>query len=82
MGVILCAVASLAPHVGKGCWVKKECINGGNQLNKAEESGNKCRSHRQHQMSMHKINEDFGRTESVKFVTFARLLQSLVWISK
>ena len=30
---------------------------------------------------MHKISEDFGTTESVKFVTFARLLRSLVWIS-
>ncbi|KAM2960545.1 hypothetical protein FF1_030228 [Malus domestica] len=27
---------------------------------------------------MHKISEDFGTTESVKFVTFARLLRSLV----
>ncbi|KAM1523174.1 hypothetical protein TB1_012587 [Malus domestica] len=26
-------------------------------------------------------SEDFGTTESVKFVSFARLLQSLVWIS-
>ncbi|KAM1077946.1 hypothetical protein ACFX19_025669 [Malus domestica] len=33
------------------------------------------------QMLMHKISEDFGTTESVKFVTFARLLQSLVWIN-
>ena len=32
-------------------------------------------------MMMHKIGEDFGTTESVKFVTFARLLRSLVWIS-
>ncbi|KAM1597308.1 hypothetical protein ACFX1Z_032224 [Malus domestica] len=31
---------------------------------------------------MHKISEDFGTTESVKFMTFARLLRSLVWISK
>ncbi|KAM2595520.1 hypothetical protein TB2_040067 [Malus domestica] len=30
---------------------------------------------------MHKISEDFGTTESVKFVIFARLLRSLVWIS-
>ncbi|KAM1196872.1 hypothetical protein ACFX2G_008623 [Malus domestica] len=30
---------------------------------------------------MHKISEDFGTTESVKFVTFARLLRSLVWIN-
>ena len=30
---------------------------------------------------MHKISEDFGTTKNVKFVTFARLLQSLVWIS-
>ncbi|RXI07801.1 hypothetical protein DVH24_009832 [Malus domestica] len=28
-------------------------------------------------MLMHKISEDFGTTESVKFVTFARLLRSL-----
>ncbi|KAM2700852.1 hypothetical protein EV2_002739 [Malus domestica] len=80
-GVILCAVASFAPHVRKGCLVKRECTNGGNQLDKAEESGNKCRSYRRHQMLMHKISEDFGTTESVKFVTFARLLRSLVWIS-
>ncbi|KAM1094414.1 hypothetical protein ACFX10_009436 [Malus domestica] len=80
-GVILCAVASFAPHVGKGCLVKKECTNGGNQLDKAEECGNKCRSHRRRQMLMHKISEDFGTTENVKFVTFARLLRSLVWIS-
>ncbi|KAM1077945.1 hypothetical protein ACFX19_025669 [Malus domestica] len=44
--VILCVVTSFTPHVGKGCLVKRECTNGGNQLNKAEESGNKCRSHR------------------------------------
>ncbi|KAM2264022.1 hypothetical protein TB2_040073 [Malus domestica] len=80
-GVILCVVASFAPHVGNGCLVKRECTNGGNQLNKAEESGNKCRSHRRCQMLMHKISEDFGTTENVKFVTFARLLRSLVWIS-
>ncbi|KAM2415044.1 hypothetical protein ACFX1X_001470 [Malus domestica] len=80
-GVILYDVASFAPHVGKRYLVKRECTNGGNQLDKAEESGNKCRSHRRHQMLMHKISEDFGTTESVKFVTFARLLQSLVWIS-
>ncbi|KAM2919611.1 hypothetical protein COP2_041554 [Malus domestica] len=43
-GVILCGVASFAPHVGKACLVKKECTNGGNHLNKAEKSGNKCRS--------------------------------------
>ncbi|KAM2612089.1 hypothetical protein TB2_032104 [Malus domestica] len=43
-GIILCVVASFAPHVGKGCLVKRECTNGGNQLNKAEESGNKCGS--------------------------------------
>ncbi|KAM1356294.1 hypothetical protein ACFX13_031169 [Malus domestica] len=30
---------------------------------------------------MHKISEDFGTTESVKFITFARLLRSLVWIN-
>ncbi|TQD98854.1 hypothetical protein C1H46_015497 [Malus baccata] len=30
---------------------------------------------------MHKISENFDTTESVKFVTFARLLWSLVWIS-
>ncbi|KAM1848889.1 hypothetical protein ACFX14_012968 [Malus domestica] len=80
-GVILCVVASFAPYVGKGCLVKRECSNGGNQLNKTEESGNKCRSHKRRQMLMHKINKDFGTTESVKFVTFARLLRSLVWIS-
>ncbi|KAM1342070.1 hypothetical protein ACFX2F_006447 [Malus domestica] len=61
-GVILCVVASFAPHIGKGYLVKRECTNGGNQLNKAEESGNKCRSHRQRQMLMHKISEDFGTT--------------------
>ncbi|KAM1798321.1 hypothetical protein ACFX12_032408 [Malus domestica] len=77
-GVILCVVASFAPHVGNGCLVKRECTNGGNQLNKAEESENKCRSHRRRQMLMNKISEDFGTTESVKFVTFARLLRSLV----
>ncbi|KAM2054377.1 hypothetical protein ACFX1T_003911 [Malus domestica] len=80
-GVILCVVAFFAPYVGKGCLVKRECTNGENQLNKAEESGNKCRSHRRRQMLMHKISEDFGTTESVKFVTFARLLRSLLWIS-
>ena len=80
-GVILRVVASFAPHVRNGCLVKRECTNGGNQLDKAEESGNKCRSHRRRQMLMHKISEDFGTTESVKFVTFARLLRSLVWIS-
>ncbi|KAM2441876.1 hypothetical protein PS1_023037 [Malus domestica] len=32
-------------------------------------------------MLMHKISDDFGTTESVKFVTFARLLRSLVWIN-
>ncbi|KAM2449316.1 hypothetical protein PS1_019425 [Malus domestica] len=80
-GVILCAMASFAPHVGKGCLVKRKCTNGGNQLNKAEESRNKCRFYRRRQMLMHKINEDFGTTESVKFVTFARLLRSLVWIN-
>ena len=56
-------------------------MNGGNQLGKAEESGNKCHSHRRRQMLTHKISEDFGTTESVKFVTFARLLRSLMWIS-
>ncbi|KAM1201612.1 hypothetical protein ACFX2J_017685 [Malus domestica] len=81
MGVILRDVASLAPHVGKGYLVKRECTNGGNQLDKTKESGNKCRSHRRCQMLMHKISEDFGTTENVKFVTFARLLRSLVWIS-
>ncbi|KAM2994779.1 hypothetical protein FF2_046711 [Malus domestica] len=80
-GVILRVVTSFAPHVGKGCLVKREYTNSGNQLNKAEESGNKCRSHRRHQMLMHKISEDFGTTESVKFVTFARLFRSLVWIN-
>ena len=25
-GVILCVVASFAPHVGEGCLVKRECI--------------------------------------------------------
>ena len=80
-GVILCAVASFTPHVGEGCLVKRECMNGGYHLDKAEESENKCRSHRRRQMLMHKISEDFGTTESVKFVTFARLLRSLVWIS-
>ncbi|KAM2927582.1 hypothetical protein COP2_034914 [Malus domestica] len=44
--VVLCVVASFAPHVGEGCLVKRECTNGGNQLDKAEESGNTCRSHR------------------------------------
>ncbi|KAB2596044.1 COBL7 (COBRA-LIKE 7) [Pyrus ussuriensis x Pyrus communis] len=29
---------------------------------------------------MHKSSKDFGTTESVKFVTFARLLRSLMWI--
>ena len=82
MGVILCVVASFAPNVGKECLVKRECTNGGNQLGKAEENGKKCRSHRRRQMLMHKISEDFGTTENVKFVTFARLLRSLVWISK
>ncbi|KAM1949214.1 hypothetical protein ACFX15_009292 [Malus domestica] len=77
-GVILCDVASFAPHVGKGCLVKRKSMNGGNQLNKAKESGNKCRSHKRRQMLMHKISEDFGTIESVKFVTFARLLRSLV----
>ena len=66
-GVILCAVASFTPHVGEGCLVKKECTNGRKQLDKAEESGNKCRSHRWRQMLMHKISEDFGTTESVRF---------------
>ncbi|KAM0956157.1 hypothetical protein ACFX2A_024967 [Malus domestica] len=80
-GVILCAVDSFAPHVGEGCLVKRECMNGGNQLDKAEDSGNKCCSHRRRQMLMHKISEDFGTTESVKFVTFVRLLWSLVWIN-
>ena len=80
-GVILCVVASFAPHVGEGCLVKRECKNGENQLGKVEESGNKCRFHRQCQMLMHKISKDFGTTESVKFVTFARLLRSLMWIS-
>ena len=80
-GVVLRNVAYFAPHVGKGCLVKREFTNGGNQLGKAEESGNNCRSHRRRQMLMHKISEDFGTTESVKFVTFARLLRSLVWIS-
>ncbi|KAM2867609.1 hypothetical protein COP2_023509 [Malus domestica] len=80
-GVILCVMASFAPHVGKGCLVKRECTNGGNQLNKAEESWNKCHSHRRRQMLMHKISGDFGITESVKFVTLARLIRSLVWIS-
>ncbi|KAM2293106.1 hypothetical protein ACFXTI_027760 [Malus domestica] len=80
-GVVLCVVASFAPHVGVRCLVKRECTNGGNQLDKAEESRNKCDSHRRRQMLMHKISEDFGTTESVKFVTFARLLRSLVWIS-
>ncbi|KAM1554613.1 hypothetical protein ACFX1Z_007337 [Malus domestica] len=79
-GVVLCAVASFTPHVGEGCLVKRECTNGGNQLDKAEESRNKCVSHRRRQMLMHKISEDFGTAESVKFVTFARLLRSLVWI--
>ncbi|KAM2441008.1 hypothetical protein PS1_022276 [Malus domestica] len=77
-GVILCAMASFAPYVGKGCLVKIECMNSGNQLNKAEKSGNKCRSHRRRQMLMYKINEDFGTTENVKFVTFARLLRLIV----
>ncbi|KAM0988291.1 hypothetical protein ACFX1X_012504 [Malus domestica] len=80
-GVILCDVAFFAPHVGKECLVKRKCTNGGNQLNKAKESGNKCRSHRRRQILMHKISEDFGTIESVKFVTFAKLLLSLVWIS-
>ncbi|KAM2902949.1 hypothetical protein COP2_002815 [Malus domestica] len=30
---------------------------------------------------MYKISENFDTTESVKFVTFARLLRSLVWIN-
>ncbi|CAN6725431.1 unnamed protein product [Malus baccata var. baccata] len=77
-GVILLAVVSFPPHVGEGCLVKRECTNGGNQPNKVEESGDKCRSHRRRQMLMHKISEDFGTTESVKFVTFARLLRSLL----
>ncbi|TQD87002.1 hypothetical protein C1H46_027450 [Malus baccata] len=33
-------------NVGEGCLVKRECTNGGNQLSKAEKSGNKCHSHR------------------------------------
>ncbi|KAM1341941.1 hypothetical protein ACFX2F_006333 [Malus domestica] len=77
-GVVLCVTASFAPHVGEGCLVKRECTNGGNQLDKAEESRNKCVSHRRHQMLMHKISEDFGTTEIVKFVTFAKLLRSLM----
>ncbi|KAB2605885.1 COBL7 (COBRA-LIKE 7) [Pyrus ussuriensis x Pyrus communis] len=31
---------------------------------------------------MHKISEDFGTIESVKFVTFARLLRSPVWVKE
>ena len=69
------------PMLERDAW-SKESTNGGNQLDKVEESGNKCRSHIRCQMLMHKINEDFGTTESVKFVTFARLLWLLVWISK
>ncbi|KAM1567073.1 hypothetical protein ACFX1Z_045672 [Malus domestica] len=80
-GVVLYVVASFAPHDGEGCLVKRECTNGGDQLDEAKESRNKCRSHRRRQMLMHKISGDFGTTESVKFVTFARLLRSLVWIS-
>ncbi|KAM1512636.1 hypothetical protein ACFX1Z_024174 [Malus domestica] len=80
-GVILCAMASFAPHVGERCLAKRKCTSGGNQLNKAEESGSKCLSHRRRQMLMHKISEDFGTTESVRFVTFAWLLRSLVKIS-
>ncbi|KAM2676153.1 hypothetical protein EV1_002846 [Malus domestica] len=79
-GVILCVVASFAPHVGEGYLVKRECTYGGNQLDKAEESRNKCRSHRRRQMLMQKISEDFGTIENVKFVTFARLLRPLMWI--
>ncbi|KAM2930178.1 hypothetical protein COP2_037233 [Malus domestica] len=60
-------MASFAPRVGERRLAKIECMSGGNQLDKAEESGNKCRSHRRHQMLMHKISEDFGTTESVKF---------------
>ncbi|KAM0987221.1 hypothetical protein EV2_018597 [Malus domestica] len=42
-GVILCAVASFASHVGEGCLVKRKCTNDRNQLDTAEESRNKCR---------------------------------------
>ncbi|KAM1110179.1 hypothetical protein ACFXTH_009396 [Malus domestica] len=38
-GAILCDVASFTPHVEEGCLVKRECTNGGNQLDKAKESG-------------------------------------------
>ncbi|KAM1567065.1 hypothetical protein ACFX1Z_045665 [Malus domestica] len=31
---------------------------------------------------MHKISGNFNTTESVKFVTFARLIRSLVWINR
>ena len=68
------AMAPFTPHVGEGCLVERKCTNGGNQLDKAGESKNKCDSHRRRQMLMHKIGEDFGTTESVKFVTFVRLL--------
>ncbi|KAM1449897.1 hypothetical protein ACFX2I_037197 [Malus domestica] len=80
-GVVLCVMASFTPHVGEGCLVKRECTYDGNQLDKAEKSRNRCVSHRRRQMLMHKISEDFGTTESVKFVNFAILLRSLVWIS-
>ena len=80
-GVVLHVVAPFTPYVGEGCLVERKCANGGNQLNKAGESRNKCDSHRRRQMLMHKIGEDFGTIESVKFMTFARLLWSLVWIS-
>ncbi|KAM2974038.1 hypothetical protein FF1_000380 [Malus domestica] len=39
MGVILGVVASFAPHVGKGCLVKKECTNGGTNLTKLKKVG-------------------------------------------
>ncbi|KAM1512598.1 hypothetical protein ACFX1Z_024136 [Malus domestica] len=48
-GVVLYVVASFAPHVGEGCLVKRECTNGGNWLDKAGESRNKCVSHRRRQ---------------------------------
>ncbi|KAM2157073.1 hypothetical protein ACFX1R_042691 [Malus domestica] len=80
-GVIMCAMASFVPHVGERCLAKRECMSGGNQLDKAERVGISVVSHRRRQMLMHKISEDFGTTECVRFVTFAWLLRSLVKIS-
>ena len=65
----------------RDAWSKESVRIVETSLTKLERVGISVDSHRRRQMLMHKISEDFGTTESVRFVTFAWLLRSLVKIS-